>query len=203
MTPEVQKVCAEVVRTVSSRYARSCWWLSIEDLQQEGWVVALQALRKPDMNESRVGGYVYQAVAKSLSRYCWSVSSIASANKPGRQLVNIYRCAVDQAAADEVDVEQTIDAYRSLRRINENREVVRKRFVVLYNRSSREKAPNPMFDAGVEVLLSGAEPADVASVTGLAVGRIYRETRKLKTLIEADRLAQAALEQISLARQVL
>jgi len=72
-------VTQRLIRVVARRYARRCWWASVADLEQAGWIAALTALPSFD---PQVGvpleAYVFRAVVYAMRRALWADSAPTS-----------------------------------------------------------------------------------------------------------------------------
>ncbi len=71
-----------LVRRVAARYKRRCWWAPVDDLQQCGWIAALECASTFD---PRVGvpylRYAERAMALQMREVLWRASAPVSACK--------------------------------------------------------------------------------------------------------------------------
>jgi hypothetical protein len=105
-TPE--EALAQVVHEAVSRYSRRVWWADTQELQQQAWVVGLEALQRFDAQRGDFYWYAWRAVVVQLRNYLWRQSAPVHAHQ--RELTALEgirrvstRClavtAYDQASA--------------------------------------------------------------------------------------------------------
>lgn len=196
------EVMREVVDQVASWYARRVWWMTRDELVQEGWVAALEASSFiPDTPDDKVGGYVRSAVSKHLSRYCWQNSSPLGSEECGRD--GVVRADVDQRLGDpspspeeayaRADAESELSLLRGLLEGH-----------IRNLRAAWRSQPSPgVLDAAIDVLMNGTRPVEAAASRGLDVWSVYRETQPLKTQITGDAVSRGILYQIKHYRSIV
>lgn len=76
LTPEIARRFDKLANRVAKRYARRCWWMPEEDLRQEAWIAALDALKSFDPEYgTRLDGYVWCAMVRWLRGFLWRNSA--------------------------------------------------------------------------------------------------------------------------------
>jgi hypothetical protein len=89
MTQDQALVAKSVVDRLARRTKVKCWWASLEDLRQEGWLAACAAMRnfKPDGEKAKhegdhgaLGGYLWRAVERGMTNWLWANTAPVSAS---------------------------------------------------------------------------------------------------------------------------
>ncbi len=66
------------VNRVVNYYLRRCWWAERDDLEQQGWLIALSTIQHYDPTKGDFGRYVFTNVSRSLSDYLRKTGSPVS-----------------------------------------------------------------------------------------------------------------------------
>jgi hypothetical protein len=201
MTPERLTICAEVINKAAGYYARRCWWLDVQDLRQEGWAIALQAGARVDLHDSGFGGYVTNAVSRSLSRFCWAQSCLASSAKPGHELAGLTRCDLPPETGS-YDPEAEVLQLEASRELLIARQGLRGRLRAMYNQR-KSGMPVQVVHASIQVLLDGVASRQAAAAFSVPVPAVYVVTAWLLTQAKSDPWAIQTLRKISDARREL
>jgi hypothetical protein len=72
LTPEAKVVAERVIGKATRAYARRCWWADVDDLEQQGWVIACEVWKQQDwpaIGLPKFGACVWVALMHRLSAY--------------------------------------------------------------------------------------------------------------------------------------
>jgi hypothetical protein len=114
-----------IVDALTRRYARRCWWVSVEELRQVAWTHALEALDRYDPAEGSVGGFFRRRVQTNLTKFLLLQGTPLSApdNMRGRRaLVGVRRAGLDapesqRLPADAPSADAALEAEERRRRL--------------------------------------------------------------------------------------
>jgi hypothetical protein len=172
-----QKQIDKVVCSVAARYARRCWWVDKEDLQQVGWEAALKALRTWDPQVGvPAAAYLWRACSFAMRRYLWLESSPVSGgmNDPKRCRTQ-HRASLEHPAVVHLsDLTPPPDALLDEKRWTE--EVLRG-LIRLHDDDAVRTGMRVLFDEA---------PKEVALDTGLERASVYRSAAKARNEVAFD-----------------
>ena len=202
MTPSRVKMAELIIHRISWWYARRVWWADVKDLMQEAWVTAMEC--DLEMSDDHFRGYVWRAVSKRLSRYCWEQSCPVSCSKAGPHLGELFRAQVSPSMEESGnDPEMEMLSREAGMLIPHFQDQLRKRIVQLYDRESRVSSPNPVIAGVVLILVDGVKPNAAAVEAGADIQEIYRTTEWVKKRATEDRVVQVLLANIKDRRRDL
>lgn len=221
MTPHKIDVSAtaEIVNRISAKFARSVYSTSQEDLRQEAWRIALEAVHSPSIDIARYEAYITRAIQLSLTRYCWKNTSPVSCSKPekvkicsavsyegpytmgSKEVITALCMELRQSSS----FERQLAIWEAQSLIEKTRKALITRMAELYNarEGNAARAPNPRFNASVEVLLNNAEPKAAAASVGEVPSKVYATTKWLKNRLIEDRQGKRLLATLAENRAVL
>lgn len=194
MTPEQISEAKEVIRQVAGYYARTCYTLSRGELEQEGWLRALEACQQSWEGRFPFRTFIRTVVSRELSRFCWTVST------------PVHHWAPSKATCKEfskVDIEHVASAHcRPIEQIEDAqdlqaaREALRARLVQLHDEHTRKAAvvPREVVDASVSILMDGGKVATVCP--HLPAKAVYGATERIITHARRDEVAKSLLTRI-------
>jgi hypothetical protein len=181
--------------SLAKKYARKCWWASLDDLRQEALSVMLSSYRTYLKHpEGDPCGYVYRAAACGLRNYLLRNNTPVSASSYDldslRGIVRVDGLAKEiilgQRAKPEARVEMKLRAVQTAEyQTDENFEDTdwldraRARLTEVLN-----KVPNYMI--ATQVLLAKRRPKEVAVENGVDVRVVYKATKAARRAIVND-----------------
>lgn len=195
-----EKQIGEALERVARWYARRCWWADPEDLLQEAWLVAL-GCNRDDLTDDQFVGYVHNAAARHLRRYCWRWSRPVSANKPEEQLAETSRTSFDDAPeslfVDSQDPELELMAREAEMLLPRWRSLLRTQLEWLCEHDT--ELPPKAAAAALCVLLDGTKPARAAAEVQVPIEMVYYGIDRVKIRAQDDyscRLISAMLQDV-------
>lgn len=196
---QIEQQMGDIARSVSGKYARRCWWADPRDLEQQAWEILLDfkvnyAPRVDGTDEidpSKFGNYAHRAVMRQLSRYLWRQSSPVSLSDHdcAAAVAGTLRKAptTHPVSGSELLVGQ--DTRQDSLYLSElTRRRVRSRVVALCG-----GVVDPWVEAGLEVVVDGEKPGEVALRHGLPSYGLYRQVSWMRSRIAGDRELRAWL----------
>ena len=203
MTPQLQQTCDRAVRQVARFYASKCWWIEFNDLYQQGWLIVAESIGRKHLDLDNVGGYIRQAVSRSISRYCWAQSCIASDRQAGRHLKHVKRCQLAFDAQGSFDLEIELIAAEAAIMVPQLRQELRTRLTEIFAMKFAVLQPDPHLASCLAVLVDGTKPQQAATAHSVAVRRVYDTTYWMKKRAASDRRATSILGQLVEQRENL
>jgi len=197
------QICEKAIEQVAHFYARRWRSIGVDDLIQQGWAVALEILETQTLDE-QCGGYIRNALSRSLYRYCLTQSAAVSgySREPGAQLARVTSTEhLDNTMGDpNEDLETATLAAEANALIAVMRDELRWRLHHLHARFSRKQLPENEIAVGVSVLMDGEWPKHAATRTGIPQPKVYRITQRLKGYALDDYRTKFLLHNIHQAR---
>lgn len=179
----MEQAMQRIVKDVSWKYAKRCWWQDRRDIEQQAWTVVLEVKKHyaprdatGAIDRNAFGAWAYTAAMRQLSRWMWRESSpVSTIDHDVKNMAGVHRAPVFHAESKENSgrtPEDFVDEKRLLKAI-EGRIF--------------ELCGNTIYvRATLMVLLQGDTPREVAEALGLEIWGIYRTTEWVKTMIRQD-----------------
>jgi hypothetical protein len=194
MNEQLQLEVGKVITTLAHRYARRCWWVDERDLQQEGWVTALEVqLKYQPKTIDHARALTWTATAFTMNRHLWWASAPVSTGRPNRKRLQGLQATaladhdyVAEVASPEV-VLQT-GAAESL--LCDLRSQLRARATRLFFTQPQ------LLDGVLDVLLEGRLPKRVAVARAVPLPALYWQTKRCKQILIKDSRAVQILSDI-------
>ena len=95
------KEVLRIAQVAAARYARRCWWASVEDMKSEAVVAILAAQKTWDPNHGApFGAYAYRAALLAIRPYLWRNSSpVSESFHKLPTLAGAHRASLEKAGA--------------------------------------------------------------------------------------------------------
>lgn len=186
-----------VVDDLARRYVRKCTWADVDELKQEGWLHALEAIKDRTFESTdHMRAYVWRVVSANMARFLWGQSSPVSCAKPERHTRGIKQIPLDHPVRDglyielpdknELGAEQHVIARESAELVPRVQKSLRRELVRVYAKEHPNKRNPIVLEAAIYVLLNGTAPSYVAELAGVEAQEIYTATHQLKQSAMAD-----------------
>ena len=186
-TQQTQQAIKSVISRVAKNHARKCWWVDERDLQQEGWVTALEVLAKyqpATLDHTRA--LTWTAVTFTMRRHLWWASAPVSAGRPNRK-----KLAGMHATELHIDIPDPGDSSVIFRL----RQQLHARAVQLL--SDRLGSYQPLVHCVLAVLLEGQPSRLAAQEYAVSLQALYRATGRGKQELINDQIIYQLLVDIS------
>jgi len=177
----------EIVRKVTSRYSRRCWWAEPAELRQVGHVACAEARHTYVAGAGdEPEGYFWTAVVLAVRRFLWSMSAPVSGGKhrPEKSYRGLHRTGI--AGDDGCDETEQ----RSVHLVDQGPG----QFAAVEEKQWRERVRARLIDVArveglipvVPVLLEETTPREVATLLGIAPPAVHAMTARLRSRVVQD-----------------
>jgi hypothetical protein len=170
------KFIARRIAKVVRFYTRRCFWAEPDELAQQGWLVALEALQTYDPSrmgeQTSLAGYIWNSLRFGIGAYLWKLSAPVSGRSLAElQRVDLRELEMLEADEDQPFIEEELDRLR--------REALVKEIVSGLVDARPDLAP------GFDVFMKGDPPRVVAAKRGMSSQQVYlSENRVRRELLE-------------------
>lgn len=168
-------------KQLASIFAARCFWAEFEDLYQQAWNIALDALENYDPSRlgperTSLGGYLWNAITFGLQAYLWRESAPVS----GQKLDGLRRADVEEldAAATLALLEPAGSLEEMLTRARREQEV--------WGTVQRLVEQRPDLALGFAPFVEEAPPREVAAAAQVERREVYQAQARVKRAVEKD-----------------